>query len=121
MVLERLLLSIQTRSFLEWTGTSFEHSFAEFYIILFQDVGGGNLFLTLVSKTDNNGSMVLEILTVLAGEDAEVHLHALQTMTEQFQLCEWGHCRGKLHRCSEITSGSWAAPDYPTCPHTPLH
>jgi hypothetical protein len=35
--------------------------------------------------------------------DIEVYLHALQTMAEQFQLCEWGHCRlGKLHRCSEI-------------------
>jgi hypothetical protein len=27
---------------------------------------------------------------MLAKEDAEVHLHAFQTMTEQFQLCEWG-------------------------------
>jgi hypothetical protein len=35
---------------------------------------------------------------VLAIEDAEVHLHALQTKTEQFQLHEWGHCYlGKLH------------------------
>jgi hypothetical protein len=25
---------------------------------------------------------------VLAREDTEVHLHALQTMIEQFQLCE---------------------------------
>jgi hypothetical protein len=40
---------------------------------------------------------------VLAREDAEVDFHALQTMTEQFQLCELGSCRlGKLHRCSEI-------------------
>jgi hypothetical protein len=36
-------------------------------------------------------------------EDAEVHLHALQTMAEQFQLCECGHSHlGKLHHCSEI-------------------
>jgi hypothetical protein len=27
---------------------------------------------------------------LLAREDAEVHLIALQTMIEQFQLCEWG-------------------------------
>jgi hypothetical protein len=27
---------------------------------------------------------------VLAKEDVKVHLHALQTLTEQFQLCEWG-------------------------------
>jgi hypothetical protein len=25
---------------------------------------------------------------------------------------------GKLHSCSEITSGSWDAPDYPTCSRT---
>jgi hypothetical protein len=56
------------------------------------------------------------VATVLASEDVEVHLHALQTMAEQFKLCEWGHCfLGKLHRCSEITSGSWDASDYPTC------
>jgi hypothetical protein len=29
---------------------------------------------------------------MLAREDAEVHLHALQNITEQFQPCEWGHC-----------------------------
>jgi hypothetical protein len=31
----------------------------------------------------------------------------------------WGHCRlGELHRCSEITSGSWATPHYPICSHS---
>jgi hypothetical protein len=45
---------------------------------------------------------------VLVKEDVEVHLHALQTMTEQFQVCELGHCRlGDLQRCSEITPGPW--------------
>jgi hypothetical protein len=29
-------------------------------------------------------------MTVLATEDVEAQLHALQIMTEQFQLCEWG-------------------------------
>jgi hypothetical protein len=54
-------------------------------------------------------------MIMLAKEDAEVHLHAPQTMTEQFQLCEWGgHCHlGKLQHCSEM-SGSWDAPDYPS-------
>jgi hypothetical protein len=42
---------------------------------------------------------------VLARDGVEVHLHALQTMTEQFQLL------GKLHRYFEITSGSWDSPD----------
>jgi hypothetical protein len=65
--------------------------------------------------------MILNLVTVLAREDAEVRLHALQTMTEQFRLCEWEDCRlGKLHHCSEITSGSWYALDYPTCQRTPL-
>jgi hypothetical protein len=51
---------------------------------------------------------------MLAREDAEVHLHALQAMTKQFQLCEWGHfLLGKLHCCSRITSGSCDAPNYP--------
>jgi hypothetical protein len=60
------------------------------------------------------------VVTVQAREDVEVHLHALQTMTEQVELCEWGHYLGKLHHCSEIMSGLWDAPDYPTCPHTLL-
>jgi hypothetical protein len=52
-------------------------------------------------------------MIVLAREDAEVYFHALETMTEQFHLYEWGHCRlGQLHCCSEKTSESWDAPDY---------
>jgi hypothetical protein len=44
---------------------------------------------------------------VLAQENVEVHLHALQTMIKQFQLCELGLCRfGKLHRYLERASGS---------------
>jgi hypothetical protein len=36
----------------------------------------------------------------VAREDVEVHLHAFQTVTEQFQMCEWGYCRlGKLNLC----------------------
>jgi hypothetical protein len=57
---------------------------------------------------------------MLAREDAE-GLHALQTMTEQFQPCEWSTVI--LENCIinlEIMSGLWDAPDYPTCPHTPL-
>jgi hypothetical protein len=43
-------------------------------------------------------------VTVTAREDVEVHFHALQTTTDEFQLCEWGHCRlGKLHRYQKIT------------------
>jgi hypothetical protein len=55
-------------------------------------------------------------------EDVEVHLHAFQTMTEQFQMYEWGHGHlGKVHHCSEITSRSWDAPDYTQPVHILLH
>jgi hypothetical protein len=30
------------------------------------------------------------VVIVLAREDVEVHLLALETMTEHFYLCEWG-------------------------------
>jgi hypothetical protein len=43
------------------------------------------------------------LVIMLARED-DVHIHALLTMTEQFQLCEWGrYDLGKLHLCSECT------------------
>jgi hypothetical protein len=53
---------------LEWTRTSFEHSLAEFYTILLEEhvqvalemLGGGSLFLTLVFKTDQSGSMIFK-------------------------------------------------------------
>jgi hypothetical protein len=82
-------------SFFEWTRTSFEESLAEFYIILFEehlkscfrDVESWDMFPNLVSKTGQSGSVMLNLVTGLAREDAEVHLHALQTITEHFQLC----------------------------------
>jgi hypothetical protein len=37
MVLDRLLLSIQPKSLLEWTRTSFEQSLAGFYTILLEE------------------------------------------------------------------------------------
>jgi hypothetical protein len=85
---------------MEWTRASFEQSLAELYTILLEE----HIFLTLVSKTHQNCSMMFKFVIVLAGEDVEVHLRAIRTMNEQFQLCEWGHCSlGKLHHCSEIT------------------
>jgi hypothetical protein len=47
-----------------------------------------NLFLTLAAKTYQTKSMVFKCSVVLAKEDTEVHFHALQSMTEQFQLYE---------------------------------
>jgi hypothetical protein len=39
-------------------------------------------------------------VSVLVREDAEVHLHALETMTEQLQLYEW--VIGALETCIVI-------------------
>jgi hypothetical protein len=87
----------------------------------FRDIGGGNLFLTLVYKTDQSVSVLLKFGIVLAREDAEVQLHALQTITIRFQLCQWEYCRlGKLHQCLKITSGSCNEPNYPICPSSPF-
>jgi hypothetical protein len=105
---------------LEWTRTSLEQSLSEFYTIFLEehlqvalkmlDVG---IFLTLVTRTDQSGSVMFRC----GGPD----LHALQIMTEQFQVCDWEYCfLGKVHHCSEIMSGSWDSPDYPSCLRTPL-
>jgi hypothetical protein len=60
------------------------------------------------------------VVIVLAREDVEIHIHALETTTEHFQLCEWGIVI--LANCIVIQKkrGSWDAPDYPTCPRTPF-
>jgi hypothetical protein len=59
--------------------------------------------------------MIFNCSVVLAKDDTEVHFHALQSMTEQFQLHEWEHCCvGTLQHCSEITFGSWDVPNYLT-------
>jgi hypothetical protein len=40
---------------------------------------------------------------VLAKEGVEVHLHALQTITEQFQARKWEHCHlEKLHHHHQV-------------------
>jgi hypothetical protein len=38
MVLNRLVLSVQLQSFLEWTRTNYEQSLAEFYTILLEHI-----------------------------------------------------------------------------------
>jgi hypothetical protein len=61
------LPSIQPQSLLELTRTGFEESVTELYTIFlkqylhfFRDFATGNLFLTLVSITDNIGSMLFK-------------------------------------------------------------
>jgi hypothetical protein len=102
MMLGLLLPSIQPQPFLEWTRTSFKQCLAEFYTLILEEhiqvalemSKVGNVFLIQVSKTDQSASVIFK-----SGDCVEVHLRALQTVTEDFQMCEWGHCRlGKLHR-----------------------
>jgi hypothetical protein len=61
MVLDHLWHSIQPQS-LEWTHTSFEQSLAEFYIIILEEhlQVALEVFLTLVSKTDQSGSVMFK-------------------------------------------------------------
>jgi hypothetical protein len=49
-----------------------------------RDVGGGNLFLTLVSRLTRVVQWCSNLVIVFAREDAEVRLHAFQTLTKQF-------------------------------------
>jgi hypothetical protein len=106
---------------LEWTHTSFEQSLAEFYTILLEEhlqvtlelLEVGICSSLLVSKTDYSGSMMFKSGDCAAQGRCQSSPSFLQTITEQFQLCERGHCQlGKLHHCSEIMSGSWDAPLY---------
>jgi hypothetical protein len=90
------LPSMEPQSCLECTHTSFEQSVMEFYAIHLEGhlqvsleiLGGGNLLLTLVPKTDQSGSVMFKSGDCAAGEDCEVQLYALKTMNDQFQLCE---------------------------------
>jgi hypothetical protein len=85
---------------LEWTGTSFEQHLAEFYTIFLE----GHLQITLEMlevgirfsyspiKLARVVQLCSNLVILLVRVDIGVHLHALQTMTEDFQSCERGHC-----------------------------
>jgi hypothetical protein len=68
MVLDHLLPAVQPQAFLKWTCTSFEQSLTELYTILLQEhlqialdmLEVGICFLTLVSKTDQSGSVMFK-------------------------------------------------------------
>jgi hypothetical protein len=76
--------------------TSFEQHLAEFYTILQEhlQVTLEMLEVGIFSHSSLLNTRVVQLfiylVTVLAREDVGVHLHALQTVNEQFQLCEWG-------------------------------
>jgi hypothetical protein len=113
-----------------WNGlkTGSEQSIGGFYTILLEEhlqialemLEVGNCSSAWSPKLTRVVQGRLNLVIVLPREDAGVYIHTLQTTTEPFKLSERGNCRtGKLHRSSEITSGSWDTPDYPTCPRTP--
>jgi hypothetical protein len=99
--LGQLLPPTRPQSFFDWTRISFEQSLAEFYTILLEkhlqvalemfDMKISSSFLS--PKLTRMVQWCSNMTTVLAREYVEVRLHALQTTTEQFQLCEWGYCR----------------------------
>jgi hypothetical protein len=80
----------------------------------FRVVGGENLFLTLVSKSDQSGSMVFK------SGDFAGQGRCSNSCSSNYAVWIGTLSCGNLHRSLEITSGSWDSPDYPTCPRTPL-
>jgi hypothetical protein len=89
----------------------------------FRDVGSENLFLTLVSKTDQSGPMIFRCGDFFGQRKcwSSPSCSSNRGWTK-FELCKWGHCHlRKLHRYSEVTSGSWDVPDYTQPDHVPRY
>jgi hypothetical protein len=112
MVFDHLLPPMQMQSFLEWTRTSFEQSLVEFYAILLEEnqVTLEMLDVEICSplKSPKLTTVVQyysNLVIVLAREVVKVHLHALQTMTEHFQLCELGQLSWKT--ISQFRNNVW--------------
>jgi hypothetical protein len=88
MVLDHLWLSIQLQSFLEWTHTSIKQSLAEFDTVLLEEhiqITSEMLEVVICSalqspKLTRVVQWYSDLVIVLAREDDEVHLHALQTI-----------------------------------------
>jgi hypothetical protein len=47
------------------------------------------------------------VVIVLSREDVEVHFHALESIAEQFNLCEWGHYHLKKKTVSLFGNTVW--------------
>jgi tRNA G10 N-methylase Trm11 len=65
---------------LEWARTSFEQSVAEFYTILLEE------HLQVALEMLEMGNCFSLWSPKLSREDIEVHLHALQTITERLDV-----------------------------------
>jgi hypothetical protein len=92
MVLDHHLSSVQPQSFLKWIRASIERSIAKFYAVVLQEhvqVALEILEVLICSSTKSPkivhcGPLLSNVVVLLAKENAEVQLHALQTMTKQF-------------------------------------
>jgi hypothetical protein len=93
MVLGHLLPSTQQHFFFQWALTSLEYSLSEFYTILLEE------HLQLALRMSEVGYVAHFSLQKWPDwfNDVQIwwcarqwlHLYALQTTTEQFQLCDW--------------------------------
>jgi hypothetical protein len=79
----------------------------------FRDVGGENLFLDVISKIDQ----VQVRWLCWPGKMLKFSFTLFKSWMNSFSCVNGGTAVlvDKLHLC-----GSWDAPDYPTCPRTPL-
>jgi hypothetical protein len=87
----------------------------------FREVGGENLFLTLVSEIDGRGSIMFKYGDCV---DQRMHWNSLLCSSNYQWSVAVFECKkyllGKLHNYLEITSILCDARDYPTCPSTPF-
>jgi hypothetical protein len=85
------------------TRPSFERSLTEFYTILLEEllqVALETLEVEICSSLEPTKltrvvKWYSNLVTGICRDDVEVHVHALQRMTEHFQLCEWGQSSWK--------------------------
>jgi hypothetical protein len=84
---------------LELTRISFEQSpveqcitLPEEHLLIPREMMEGICFSHYCLKLTTVVRWSLSLLTVLAKEDVEVHLHASETKTEHFWLCVWLNC-----------------------------
>jgi hypothetical protein len=145
-MMDQILLSIQPQFCLELTRTSFEQSLAEFLYHhswrtssgCFRAVGGGNLFLTPVSRTHHSSSVMLKCGDC-AGQGrcwsspscSSNHDWTVLTLW-MWALCSWNvsslfgnnvcimGCTWLPNLSTYSLTVIRPAPDYPTCPRTPL-
>jgi hypothetical protein len=94
---------IEPQFFLECNGTSYKESLAEALEILEVEICSSlkpPKLTTIVQCCSNE-------VTVLTSEDVDVHLHAVQAATAQFQLCEGGQALSSWRSASLLGNNVW--------------